>query len=132
MDFAAQVIVVAGLSERAPDAQQLAPALQQLSEPRRDRRAKLPDGATLSADGDYFSEENASITAEHGLHPYIATGHFTASALDARTDLKECHHEAGDGTQAQTKKGVESISGASRSSSRCLGRSAPSKMANKS
>lgn len=79
VDAKAQVIVVAELSDQAPDTQQLAPALGQLDENVVAIGARLPDGATLSADGGYFSEENIKTTIEHGLDPYIATGRFKHS-----------------------------------------------------
>jgi Transposase DDE domain len=58
VDETAQVIVVAELSDQAPDAQQLEPALNQLDENLQAIDAQLPDGAALTADGGYFSEEN--------------------------------------------------------------------------
>lgn len=79
VDSIAQVIVVAELSDQAPDAQQLAPALGQLDENLHVIDAQLPDGATLAADGGYFSEENVRITTEHGLDAHIATGRFKHS-----------------------------------------------------
>ncbi len=79
VDSTAQVIVVAELSDQAPDAQQLAPALGQLDENIDAIGVELPDGATLTADGGYFSEENVRITIEHGLDPHIATGRFKHS-----------------------------------------------------
>ncbi len=41
--------------------------------------AQLAQGAVLTADAGYFSEENVQITSEHGLDPYIATGRFKHS-----------------------------------------------------
>jgi vacuolar-type H+-ATPase subunit I/STV1 len=79
VDAKAQVIVVAELSDQAPDAQQLEGALEQLDENLQEIDAELPDGAVLTADAGYFSEENVRITAEHGLDPYIATGRFKHS-----------------------------------------------------
>jgi transposase len=79
VDETAQVIVVAELSDRAPDAQQLEPALEQLEENLEAIDAQLPGGAALSADAGYFSEENVRITTEHGLDPHIATGRFKHS-----------------------------------------------------
>jgi len=38
--------------------------------------AQLPDGAALTADGGYFTEENVATCEQHGLDPYIATGRF--------------------------------------------------------
>jgi transposase len=79
VDAEAQVIVVAELSDQAPDAQQLEGALEQLDENLQQIDAELPDDAVLTADAGYFSEENVRITAEHGLDPYIATGRFKRS-----------------------------------------------------
>src|SRR2546430_513099 len=41
--------------------------------------AELPEGAALTADAGYFSEDNVRITGEHGLDPHIATGRFKHS-----------------------------------------------------
>jgi len=79
VDAEAQVIVVAELSDQAPDTQQLEPALKQLDENLQQIAAELPEGAVLTADAGYFSEENVKITSEHGLDPYIATGRFKHS-----------------------------------------------------
>jgi hypothetical protein len=73
------VIVVAEVSDEAPDARQLEPALDQLDENLKAIGAALPEGTALTADAGYFSEENMTITAEHGLDPYIATGRFKHS-----------------------------------------------------
>jgi transposase len=79
VDSQAQVIVAAELSDEAPDARQLAPALDQLADNLEAIAAELPPGATLSADAGYFSEANVEITAAHGLDPHIATGRFKHS-----------------------------------------------------
>jgi len=79
VDSVAQVIVVAELSDQAPDAQQLQPALCQLEENLEAIDGELGAGAVLTADAGYFSEENVAITSEHGLDPYIATGRFKHS-----------------------------------------------------
>jgi hypothetical protein len=76
VDSVAQVIVVAELSDQAPDVQQLTPALDQLAVNLDAIGAELPRGAVLTADGGYFSEQNVTSTIEHGLDPYIATGRF--------------------------------------------------------
>jgi transposase len=76
VDSVAQVILVAELSDQAPDAQQLEPALDQLDENLKEIAAELPEGAVLSADGGYFSEENVTTCEQRGLDPYIATGRF--------------------------------------------------------
>src|ERR1035441_2779719 len=87
VDAEAQVIVVAELSDEAPDAQQLEGALEQLDENLQEIDAELPDGAVLTADAGYFSEENVKTTAEHGLDPYIATGRFKHSSGCRRLGL---------------------------------------------
>jgi transposase len=74
VDGKTQVIVAAELSDEAPDAHQLEPALDQLAENLEAIGAELPEDATLSADAGYFSEANIEITAAHGLDPHIATG----------------------------------------------------------
>jgi transposase len=79
VDATAQVIVACELSAEAPDARQLAPALDQLAGNLDAIGAELPAGATLTADAGYFSEDNIRITAEHGLDPHIATGRFKHS-----------------------------------------------------
>ncbi len=76
VDSTTQVIVVAELSDQAPDAQQLEPALDQLSENLEAIDALLPDGAAMTADAGYFSADNVRITEEHGLDAHIATGRF--------------------------------------------------------
>jgi transposase len=79
VDSRAQVIVAAELSDQAPDAEQLAPALGQLADNLDAVGGELPKGAALTADAGYFSEENVTITTEHGLDPFIATGRFKHS-----------------------------------------------------
>lgn len=76
VDSVAQVIVAAELSDEAPDARQLEPALEQVAENLAAIEAALPEDATLSADAGYFSEHNIRISSEHGLDPHIATGRF--------------------------------------------------------
>jgi transposase len=76
VDSVAQVIVVAELSDQAADQRQLQPALEQLDENLEAIGAELPDGAALTADGGYFSEENVATCEQHDLDPYIATGRF--------------------------------------------------------
>ena len=79
------MIVVAELSDQAPDAEQLeAGALDQLDENLQAIDAELPDGAVLTADAGYFSEENVKTTAAHGLDPHIATGRFKHSEPQRR------------------------------------------------
>ncbi len=79
VDAQTQVIVAAELSDQAPDADQLEPALDQLDENLDQVGAELPDGAVLTADGGYFSEQNVKTTIRRGLDPYIATGRFKHS-----------------------------------------------------
>ena len=74
VDAQTQVIVVAELSDQAPDARQLEPALDQLQQNLQAIDTELPDDAALVADAGYFSEENIQITVDHGLDPYLATG----------------------------------------------------------
>lgn len=78
-DSQAQVIVACELSDEAPDARQLASALEQLAANLDAIGAELDEGATLSADAGYFSEANVEITVAHGLDPHIATGRFKHS-----------------------------------------------------
>lgn len=78
-DSRAQVIVACELSDQAPDARQLSPALDQLADNLAAIEAELPAGAALTADAGYFSQDNARITARHGLDPHIATGRFKHS-----------------------------------------------------
>jgi transposase len=87
VDSQTQVIVVAELSDQAPDARQLEPALDQLGENLQAVDVELPAGVELVADAGYFSEENVQITLQHGLDPYLATGrskHTDAPALAPR------------------------------------------------
>ena len=76
VDSKAQVIVAADVTDQPPDAEQLAPTLDQLDENLAAVGAELPDGATLSADAGYFSADNVRITVEHALDPHIATARF--------------------------------------------------------
>mgnify|MGYP000235736536 CR=1 FL=1 len=79
VDSKAQVIVACELSNEAPDARQLEPALDQLAGNLAAIGSELSGDATLAADAGYFSEENITITSEHGLDPHIATGRFKHS-----------------------------------------------------
>ncbi len=81
VDSEAQVIVAAGLSNRAPDCPALEDALEQLEENLAAIGAELPEDAALSADAGYFSEENVTTIAAHGLDPHIATGRQKHSDL---------------------------------------------------
>ena len=79
VDSQTQVILAAELSDQAPDAEQLQPALGQLADNLDAVGAELPEDAALTADAGYFSEENVTITIGHGLDPFIATGRFKRS-----------------------------------------------------
>lgn len=79
VDSHAQVIVTAELTDEAPDARQLEPALEQLGENLGAIEAELPEGAALLGDAGYFSEDNIAVTTEHGLDPHLATGRFKRS-----------------------------------------------------
>lgn len=79
VDSRAQVIVACELSDQAPDARQLGPALDQLAENLAAIEAELPEDAALTADAGYFSADNVRITARHGLDAHIATGRFKHS-----------------------------------------------------
>ena len=74
VDSHAQVIVVAELSNQAPDCPQLAGALDQLDENLTAINAALPAAATLAADAGYLSADNITTTTTHGLDAHIATG----------------------------------------------------------
>jgi transposase len=76
VDAETQVIVAADVSDQPPDAEQLEPMLDQLTENLAHIDAELQDGAVLTADAGYFSEQNIKTTSEHGLDPHIATGRF--------------------------------------------------------
>src|SRR5580704_13829960 len=62
VDSKTQVIVAADVSDQAPDAEQLAPALDQLDENLAAIETELPEGAVLTADAGYFSADNVRIT----------------------------------------------------------------------
>jgi hypothetical protein len=79
VDSLTQVIVACELSDQAPDARLLEPALDQLDRNLGAINARLPEGAVLLGDAGYFSEDNVRITSEHGLDPHIATGRFKHS-----------------------------------------------------
>lgn len=74
VDSGSQVIVVAELSNLAPDCSQLEGALDQLDENLAAIDVELPGGATLAADAGYLSAENIATTTAHGLDAHIATG----------------------------------------------------------
>jgi Transposase DDE domain len=84
IDGTTQVMVAAELSDQTPDAEQLEPALDQLKENLEATGTELPEGAALSADAGYFSEENVNRTAAHGLDRHIATGRFKRRFASAR------------------------------------------------
>jgi Transposase domain (DUF772)/Transposase DDE domain len=104
VDSHAQVIVTAELTDEAPDARQLAPALEQLDENLEAIGAELPEGAALLGDAGYFSEDNVATTAGHGLEP--PPGDRPLQALRARVagaarpGPQGRHPKAADGAQA--------------------------------
>jgi transposase len=79
VDSKAQVIVVADVSDQAPDARLLEGSLDQLKENLTAIDTELPAGAVLLADAGYFSEHNIQIAETHGLDPLLATGRFKHS-----------------------------------------------------
>jgi transposase len=79
VDSTTQVIVACELSDQAPDARLLEPALDQLDANLDAVDARLPDDAALLGDAGYFSAHNILITSKHGLDPHIATGRFKHS-----------------------------------------------------
>jgi transposase len=79
VDSHAQVIVTAELTNEAPDARQLEPALEQLGENLEAIGAELPEGAALLGDAGYFSEDNIALATAHDLDPHLATGRFKRS-----------------------------------------------------
>jgi transposase len=79
VDSATQVILVAELSDQAPDARLLEPALDQLDDNLQAIGTQLPADAALLGDAGYFSEDNVRTTSEHGLDAHIATGRFKHS-----------------------------------------------------
>jgi len=79
VDSHAQVIVAAELSDEAPDARQLEPALEQLGSNLEAIDAELPEGAQLLGDAGYFSEGNVAAAVSRGLDPHLATGRFKHS-----------------------------------------------------
>jgi transposase len=111
VDGQAQVIVACELSDQAPDAQQLEPALCQLQENLEAIDAELPEDAALTADAGYFSEENVAITTDHGLDPHIATGRFKHSEPQAPAPRgpipKDATAKQRMARKLRTKKGAE-------------------------
>lgn len=85
VDSTAQVILAAELSDEAPDARQLQPAVRQLHENLKFIDRRLPEGSVLTADAGYFSEENVKAATEQGLDPHIATGRFKHGEPPARS-----------------------------------------------
>lgn len=79
VDSHAQVIVTAELTDEAPDARQLEPALEQLQDNLEAIEAALPESAALLGDAGYFSEDNVSTATKHGLDAHLATGRFKRS-----------------------------------------------------
>ena len=125
VDSKAQVIVAADVSNQAPDAEQLSPALDQLDENLAAVGAELPAGATLTADAGYFSERNIETTSAHGLDPHIATGRFKHGEPKPpapRGPIARTRPETADGAQAQDQRAATSTPAARRSSSPCSAR----------
>jgi transposase len=79
VDSHSQVILVADVTDEAPDARRLEPALEQLDDNLEAIEAALPEGAQMLGDAGYFSEHNVTVTAGHGLDPHLATGRFKHS-----------------------------------------------------
>ena len=132
VDARTQVIVAAELSDQAPDARQLEPALDQLDENLDAIGAELPDGATLSADAGYFSERQrqdhhrARPRPAHRDRPLQALR--AAAARAARTDPERRDSEAADGAQAANEERPRRLrAAAKRSSSPSSARSTPSR-----
>lgn len=103
-DSVTQVIVCAELSNEAPDARQLAPALDQLAENLDAIDAELPDGAAMTADAGYFSEDSIRITQKqarprsaHRDRPLQA--HRTAATRAAGAGSPGRDPEAADGAR---------------------------------
>jgi transposase len=133
VDGHAQVIVACDVSDQAPDARQLEPALEQLQENLERIDAELPEDAALLADAGYFSEHNFSTTAAHGLDAHIATGRFKHSEApppaprgrSPRTPRPSSAWPA----SFEPRRAAPSTPAAKRSSSPCSARSTPSKTA---
>src|SRR3954471_4966749 len=131
VDSQAQVIVACELSNAAPDAQQLEPALDRLAENLAALDAQLPERAALVADAGYFSEQNITITTRHGLDPHIATGKTRhddprrsrreVRSLSTPRRGSECN------ASSRPRRATPSTSSARRSSSPSSDSSTPSK-----
>ena len=131
VDSTAQVIVAAEVSDEAPDARQLEPALCQLDENLEAVDRKLPEGAVLTADAGYFSEDNVEATAEHGS---TRTSRPAASSTPSpscrrRPDRSRRTRASSSGWRASCvrRRAAPSTRGARQSSSRSSDRSTPSK-----
>ena len=74
VDSTTQVIVACDAFDAAPDAQLLAPMLDQLAENLAAIDASLPDDAALLGDAGYLSAHNLMITQAHGLDAHLAAG----------------------------------------------------------
>jgi len=80
VDDSFQVIVAAGVSQRANDSDEVEPILNALEE----NLSRLPAGMGVTADAGYFSETNVMLFEDALLDPYLATrkmkhGHAFAS-----------------------------------------------------
>jgi transposase len=83
VDSRCQVIVVADVSDEAPDARLLEGSLKQLKENLAAINTSVPEKAVLLADAGYFSENNVQVAEDHGLDPLLATGRFKHSEAPA-------------------------------------------------
>jgi transposase len=113
-----QVIVAAGVSNQPPDVEHLRPMLQRITSNAR----VLPDVMTM--DAGYWSEDNAKICADHGIHAYIATGRLPHGKpppprrgplprdADAKTRMaRKLRSNKGSAIYAQRKAIVEPVNG---------------------
>src|SRR5450755_1397109 len=109
VDSKAQVIVVAELSDQAPDTQQLAPALDQLDENLDAIDTQLPEGAALIADAGYLSEDNVKTSTRprpRSVHRDWSFQALRASAPGAaRTGPERRDTQAADGAQDENQEG---------------------------
>lgn len=70
VDSAAQVIVAHGVGNQPPDAEYMAPMVEQTIT----NLGRIP--AKMSADAGYFSEANVTRASARGVEPFVATGRF--------------------------------------------------------
>jgi len=109
VDSEAQVIVACEVSDEAPDARQLEPALCQLDENLEAVDRELPEGAVLTADAGYFSEDASRRPPSMGSTGTSRTGRFKHSEPQPpgaeRTAPKGRDGQAADDVQAEDEKG---------------------------